>query len=1679
MPTPSWKTYGGINKLEKINNISVNSIVTDNFTLKRAYFGNFDICGTLLVSDNLIVQGEGDISGNAYLKSGLHVAKDSSMNGNLVIGRNLKVNGNVTELLNDFIVDGSANIQNELFLGQSKDMYFFGTGTGVGLNTKTPEATLDISGTDINSLNVYSSQLTNTNILARNMNLHGLLVETDDTSTKIKMYNDTAIGSSTLPDAQIQYSIGGNLYIDVTRDTSIRSNVIITSRPKYGNAHIRGETTAIYDISAGRYLPKQYGNINAQYSTGSALALVADNSNSNTFLNICTPGNKGLQIGGGAFIGNSIPKSMGTLGLTDMSGNYVPTQTIVYGNSVSTYLKTTMGVNTYAPKTDKYILDINGPVHIENGEITNTLSLDFKLLSVDRSRFSADPNIFVSMMSGKWATEFNLTDVSYVQTLGNVYIPTFENPTSIYTNATTGDLSGTVLHEYIIPVSINGGKTWDPRILTRDFGTCVSDISINAVYVYNENLTIIGGDKGTLFFTKNNGSSWNKITGTNISTNINAIFIADRFTEINNEKIIYCICDNIINKGQIVDINSINTFNNTFSPIDYSGQYTKINSISGYDGTYYFLVGSSKTSPSSGKITMYTNANPQVNIMVSHENPGRVYNFIYTYLIKDPSNNNNIVDPGLSIAVGQGVIVAIRNATTTSSQTTVSSMYSGSSKNFRNVYIQDMNNAIAVGDAAAIYYTTDGAYTWNPVSPTMLNSSGLSSTLTDPDNNFIGVYMTDINSVVITSVSGSTNKSNVYYCHLPNLFNHAGNTVLDICGNMKISGDITVDDNAYITKSLNVAYDTSLTGNLFLGLDASMGSNVYINKKLTVNYDASLNGNLWLGLDASFNRNVFINKKLVTNYDASLNGNLWLGLDASMGSNVYIKKTLTVDYDASLNANLWIGKDVSLNGNLWVLQDASFNRNVFINKTLVTNYDASLNGNLWLGLDASMGANVYIKKTLTVDYDASLNANLWIGKDVSLNGNLWVFQDASFNRNVFINKKLIVDYDASLNANLWIGKDVSLNGNLWVLQDASFNRNVFINKKLVVDYDASLNANLWIGKDVSLNGNLWVNTDASFNRNVFINKKLIVDYDASLNANLWIGKDVSLNGNLWVNTDASFNRNVFIGGNLVTNYDVSMNRYLRVEKDIRTNETVYTDYILPNTSYIGTGIVNLNIGQSTGEGKTTKIILGNGNDSVVIGGDLNVTGTTVYSGGFVNSTNLMQFQYDADLYIKGISKDCGFQIRDYEKTEQYIVGGPKVTFSITGQSSTYVIPQITASYTIGANSGTFTIPTRSITFTPTFYCSYYKADANTPAEFILLNRTGYFVIPAITNTVTIDSTTYTYTIGREDGTYIIPTRQESINGSNVYTTTQIVDSYTIQNVTNLFNGTTYTYTIPNTTGQYTIPSSTGTLNLNIDKFNDAQGFQQISSDLTGYNFKSTVAGNVNVGVNIVNFNTHSMRLDGRNDFLPADSGIDGKGHYGLMVIKKTSSEEKTRLASMHGTTDYMITSYSLDVSNIMLIDYSVSNANKQGIVTSVDISGNLTIRNSDDSTVNQTGTLQVNGGGSISGNTFIGGNLVVTNTKQSTDILGTTLSGALQISGGASIRGNTFIGGILHTDSPVIVNRPSQSIYPNALMDVSGNAIITRLGLNLSGSAFTNIDSDAILHINGNMVHNNGFIRQF
>ena len=82
----SWKKYGGINKLDNFNNLTVNALIADYFVLRNPYKGNWDISGNLTVYGNSVFNA------------------DVSLNGNLRISNDLKVDGNL--IVNASEIDG-------------------------------------------------------------------------------------------------------------------------------------------------------------------------------------------------------------------------------------------------------------------------------------------------------------------------------------------------------------------------------------------------------------------------------------------------------------------------------------------------------------------------------------------------------------------------------------------------------------------------------------------------------------------------------------------------------------------------------------------------------------------------------------------------------------------------------------------------------------------------------------------------------------------------------------------------------------------------------------------------------------------------------------------------------------------------------------------------------------------------------------------------------------------------------------------------------------------------------------------------------------------------------------------------------------------------------------------------------------------------------------------------------------------------------------------------------------------------------------------------------------------------------------------------------------------------------------------------------------------------------------
>ncbi len=127
------------------------------------------------------------------------------------------------------------------------------------------------------------------------------------------------------------------------------------------------------------------------------------------------------------------------------------------------------------------------------------------------------------------------------------------------------------------------------------------------------------------------------------------------------------------------------------------------------------------------------------------------------------------------------------------------------------------------------------------------------------------------------------------------------------------------------------------------------------------------------------------------------------------------------------------------------------------------------------------------------------------------------------------------------------------------------------------------------------------------------------------------------------------------------------------------------------------------------------------------------------------------------------------------------------------------------------------------------------------------------------------------------------------------------------------------------------------------------------------------------------------------------------------------------------------------------------NANLQFTGTGISVGGLI------NSTSTSSGSFFVRGGVGITGNAFIGGTTVITNSQSSSS----TTSGALSVTGGLGLLGNAFIGGTVNVTSTTV----STSTTSGALV-VSGGAGIA--GSLFTGTGFSSSISGVVM-ANGNV----------
>jgi UDP-3-O-[3-hydroxymyristoyl] glucosamine N-acyltransferase len=1095
----SWKKYGGINQLEQLNNLNANNLVIDNLSVRNAYQGNFTICGELIISNTASFQNDVDIIGNTTIHSNASVRKSLHVGLNTDISNNLSIYGNTFQYDALYLV--GKNGQGMIPSIKKGTMYFLGDTSGVGMNKINPQSTLDICGSTIATLNVFSNQSSNRNILARNNKNYGITLTTDLSSSSIDFFHSDKTIQTGKGGASVSYDPCGNLTIDTTNDTILLSNIAISNRKDGLYAHIKKETVVIYDNSSSIYLPEVYTNNfnyitntvdSTTYKTGTALSLVASDTNATTFLNISNR-NKAWQWGAGSFP-KDLSRNMATTGWTDNQSNYIPIETIVSGNSLVN-TRATIGVNTYSPETEKYAMDINGPIHIHHNEIHLVENIPFEIISMS---FSRDNRYGVAIGSS--------TDIGIRGSSNNKYY-------------------------YSVLYTQNGGEKWQISELDASESSPLHSINTNFnVFFLDVSNVIIAGSSLYFYKSTNGGITWSAISLTFTNFSIPSIYIAPT----NYRLFLSCPTDNIPgNKDGIYyfDISN-NQYLNQLRRIDSS---FNISCSHGYQNTL-FVAGN-------GISTYNTDTLNQINTIVSLN---VTYNAIYT------------LDGIFTIAVGDNIISYTRNGGNTWVNNTTFTI------NARDVFIQDLSNAIVVGDNSTILYTRNGGIQWNRLLLNDINAMGNGNRLLNPRYRVNNVKMTDINTLLFSIVTQNYiqgqqyGKTELYHTFLPNIFNTVDSkSVLDICGNMKISGDIHINDSGslktnnstfhLIHKNANTVYFAGDASTIFIG-NSNNNSVTYLRHQLDIS------GNLILQQNAYISGIEKINNTTNTT-------------DLSSGA-LQVLGGVSIQKDVFLGGNAIIYQDLSLNGN------QKMNGNLIVQNNVTLGLDNSVN-TITLNSKTNCVGNVFMNKNLSVLGDVSVNNNFFIGNDVSINNNLFV------KNNTYLDNTLTVNKDSFLNNNLFVTKDCSFNGKLFITGDVSFNGNVSIDK------DVFLNSNLYISNNEKINGKLWVVGDVSFSNNQEISGNLIVhtnqtvNGNAFLNGNITLGNgnndiltvnaasyfvtDVSMLGNVNISGNTNIKQNVSVVGNISTSGDLNITGNIRANGPLNTIGTNETDLLSINS----------------------------------------------------------------------------------------------------------------------------------------------------------------------------------------------------------------------------------------------------------------------------------------------------------------------------------------------------------------------------------------------------------------------------------------------------------------------------------------------------------------------------------
>ena len=961
----SWKSYGGINKFETKGSISADVLSINKLNLKEVYQGNFDICGQLniyggvYIKEDVDISGDLNVTGNTILGiegSGFTVNASSVFEGPALFNKTFTTIGNISSQQN-VIAQQNVFIGNVLyfeggnvFSGSGPFLYgnLFLEDVALGINTMNPQAALDISTNLTRGLNIMSYNNVNENIIAQNSVKNGVSVGADLSTAHIYFYSDNE-PSSGFANGSIAYSRGGYMNIDVSKNLNVTSQMTISTAPT--NTHNHGETLSVYDISNGVF----FGNIyqKPDVYTGSAASFISSSNDSNTMIYMGTPKGSGAAIGGGSFP-NGVGYSMATIGLTDTSGNYTMGQMMVNGNSL-THCYTTTGINTFQPRVDKYVLDVNGPLHIDNGDIMDSTGVvPFELYSM--SMASNNNQVIAALGSS--------LDIS-----GNGFNGDWPREQIIYTTT--------------------GGNSWKYIDISNDVyspgTTILKGNTLTGIHLYDANNWFISGFNNQLILTNNGGGTWQNISTSSLGTGLkfSSVYINKVPNPITGNLIGY-ITDNTSltsSKIYVFDI-SASSFNNSINTINIVTSDISINNVT------CIKADSKKIYISGNGIAVYNTTAIVQTLPPPALPPHRLQ---YTY------NDLTIYDNSYAIAVGGNII-----SSTVDGGINWSDLSFNNTPGFTSVHMIDSQNAITVGSYGNIWFSNNRGFrtSWTQIPMNIINASGKASWLLS-SNLFRNVIMPDINTILITNTIQSYNfndsygKSNIFSVYVPNLLNKANNSVLDISGTVRITGDMQINDGgSIVSNNQSMELFNKNVTNLFVGGSATnivlgnvsgttnIRNNLLVGGEFSIVGKTNLEGDIHISGNLDTSGSLLISSRVPSTNTTSgalvVNGGVGVSGNMNVGGHSYF------GFDSSFNGNMGIARNLNVGGRSNFVQDVSFNGNV-----LITGRTPSLStgtGSLIVSNGVGIGGNLNVGGRANFIQDVSLNGNINVNNGLVVNG---------------------------------------------------------------------------------------------------------------------------------------------------------------------------------------------------------------------------------------------------------------------------------------------------------------------------------------------------------------------------------------------------------------------------------------------------------------------------------------------------------------------------------------------------------------------------------------------------------------------------------------------------------------------------------------------------------------------